>query len=40
MLWVMTEVDKAYNLLQELGLPGRQSPGPAGADGLGRPVQK
>jgi hypothetical protein len=23
MLWVMTEVDKAYNLLQELGLPGR-----------------
>jgi hypothetical protein len=23
MLWVMSEVDKAYNLLQELGLPGR-----------------
>jgi Peptidase S46 len=23
MLWVMTEVDKAYNLLQEMGFPGR-----------------
>ncbi len=40
MLWVMTEVDKAYNLLQELGLPGHSSPDPAGARGLERPVQK